>query len=86
MASQDGEFWFRVASQPPRPEGSPVAEEYAKMTRRVFRGNYTRYTTWAQVVALGTTGTLLSPAIACWIPLLAFLPFGWARTNSAMES
>lgn len=35
--------------------------------------------------ALGSAGTL-SPALACWMPLIAFLPFGWARTRSAMNT
>lgn len=36
--------------------------------------------------ALGSTGTYLSPTLATWIPLLLFLPWGWARTSAAMES
>lgn len=36
--------------------------------------------------ALGSAGAILSPAVACWIPLLVFLPYGWARTNNAMET
>jgi TolA-binding protein len=62
LGSQDGEFWFRIASQPARAPGTPVAEEFGKMTRRVFNGNYTNYTTWAQVVALATTGTAADEA------------------------
>ncbi|MEK6237481.1 MAG: tetratricopeptide repeat protein, partial [Planctomycetales bacterium] len=56
MGSQDNEFWFRVASQPARPPGTPVTGEYGPMTRRVFKGNYTRYTTWTQVVSLAAAG------------------------------
>jgi len=62
MGSQDGEFWFRIASQPARPAGTPVAEEYGKMTQRVFNGRHTAYTTWAQVVALATTVTPIDEA------------------------
>ncbi|MFT5522614.1 MAG: TolA-binding protein [Pirellulaceae bacterium] len=62
MGSQDGEFWFRIASQPPRPDGTPVAEEYGKMTRRVYNGNHTNFTTWAQVVALATNSAAIDEA------------------------
>lgn len=48
--SQDGEFWFRIASQPERPVAAPVEGEYGQMAYRVFNGNYTGYTTWQQVV------------------------------------
>ncbi len=36
--------------------------------------------------ALGSSGTLLSPALATWLPLLIFLPWGWAKSASAMET
>jgi TolA-binding protein len=51
-ASNDGRFWFKVASQPAQPTAANVADTYAKMTRSVFEGSYTNYTTWEQVVAL----------------------------------
>ncbi len=38
------------------------------------------------LAALGTSGYLLSPALAAWLPLLLFLPWGWAQTYQAMES
>lgn len=36
--------------------------------------------------ALGSSGTLFSPAIATWMPLLIFLPWAWAKSASAMET
>ncbi|MCE9603630.1 MAG: tetratricopeptide repeat protein [Planctomycetia bacterium] len=50
--SNDGRFWFRIASQPPQAPAPKVAESYGKMTRSVFEGNYTNLTTWEQIVAL----------------------------------
>ena len=38
------------------------------------------------LAALGTSGSLVSPALAIWLPLLIFLPWGWAKTSTAMES
>lgn len=52
LGSQDGEFWFRVGSNPAIPVAEPVAGEYGAMRKRVYVGNFTNYTTWAQVVAL----------------------------------
>ena len=52
IGSQDGEFWFRVAANPAFPVVEPVAGEYGPMRKRVYVGNFTNYTTWAQVVAL----------------------------------
>ncbi len=57
--SQDGQFWFRIASQPARPEAMPVQGEYGRMKRRVFGGNYTNYTTWDQVVTMTNNATPL---------------------------
>lgn len=36
--------------------------------------------------AVGTTGMYLSPMTATWLPVLLFLPWGWAKTANAMES
>ena len=36
--------------------------------------------------ALGSSGYLLSPALATWLPLLIFFPWAWAKTAAAMES
>jgi TolA-binding protein len=50
--SQDGTFWFRITSNPVREPAAKLAAEYGQMTRRVFTGNHTGFTTWDQVVAL----------------------------------
>lgn len=52
MGSQDGEFWFRLASNPPEPTVEPVAGEFGTLRRRVYAANLTQATQWAQVVAL----------------------------------
>jgi lipopolysaccharide export system permease protein len=36
--------------------------------------------------AMGSSGYLLTPHLAVWLPLVLFLPWGWARTNVALES
>lgn len=36
--------------------------------------------------ALGSSGYLLSPMQATWLPLLIFLPWAWAKSASAMET
>ncbi len=36
--------------------------------------------------ALGSSGTLLSPPLATWLPLLIFLPWAWAKSAAAMET
>lgn len=36
--------------------------------------------------AVGATGSFVAPSIACWLPLVIFLPIGWARTSAAMDS
>jgi len=38
------------------------------------------------MAALGTSGYLLSPSLAVWLPLLVFLPWGLTQTIQAMES
>lgn len=50
--TNDGRFWFRIASQPPLKPVDPVEGESNRMTRRVYSGNYTGYTDWNQIVAL----------------------------------
>ncbi|HND51107.1 MAG TPA: tetratricopeptide repeat protein, partial [Pirellulaceae bacterium] len=52
FGSQDGEFWFRIAANPPVVEMEPVSGEYASMRRRVWQSNLTQVAQWAQVVAL----------------------------------
>ena len=50
--SNDGRFWFRLASNPPQPPAESVTGEFEHMTRRVYAGSYVHYTDWSQVVAL----------------------------------
>jgi lipopolysaccharide export system permease protein len=38
------------------------------------------------LAALGATGYFLSPAMAIWLPLVVFLPWGWMKTAQAMNS
>jgi TolA-binding protein len=52
LGSQDGQFWFRIASYPEREPALPLAGEFAVMTRHNFNGDLTGYTVWDQVVAL----------------------------------
>ncbi|MEE2707550.1 MAG: tetratricopeptide repeat protein, partial [Planctomycetota bacterium] len=52
FGSQDGQFWFRIASQPARPPAPRVVGDAKHMTRRIYPGGYTNYTNWDQVVAL----------------------------------
>jgi lipopolysaccharide export system permease protein len=37
------------------------------------------------LAALGSSGLLLSPHLAAWLPLLIFLPWGWASSHQAMN-
>lgn len=52
LGSQDGQFWFRLASQPARDPAPALATEFGQMKRHTYSGNQTDYTTWDQVVAL----------------------------------
>ena len=52
LGSNDGEFWFRLASHPEPLKADKLFDEYAAMRRRVFAGNFTAYTTWDQVKQL----------------------------------
>ncbi|MFN0196653.1 MAG: tetratricopeptide repeat protein [Planctomycetaceae bacterium] len=52
MGSNDGQFWFRIATHP-KPAPTPaVTEEFGHMKRRVFEGNYIGYSNWQQIVNL----------------------------------
>ncbi|HEX5103216.1 MAG TPA: tetratricopeptide repeat protein, partial [Pirellulaceae bacterium] len=51
FGSQDGQFWFRIAGNPDREPAAKLAAEYGQMTRRVYTGNHTDFSTWDQVVA-----------------------------------
>ena len=57
LGSHDGVFWFTIAAHPPLPGAQPVSEKTGAMQQRIFAGDYTGYTTWAQVSQLGRTGT-----------------------------
>ena len=52
QGSEDGRFWFRIASNPPEAPQDAVSGEFGAMTARVYAGNYTPYSTWKQVVDL----------------------------------
>ncbi|MFM7846833.1 MAG: tetratricopeptide repeat protein [Planctomycetota bacterium] len=54
--SQDGEFWFRLATNPPPAVRESVAGEFAAMRRRVYAANFTQVTDWNQIVALTKNG------------------------------
>jgi TolA-binding protein len=49
--SQDGEFWFRIASQPERPQ-LPSAGESGRMKQKVYNGDFTSYSNWDQITSL----------------------------------
>ena len=50
--SQDGRYWFAIGSHPPVVKSAPLAENYGKMTIRVFAGSYVHFTDWNQVADL----------------------------------
>jgi len=50
--SNDGRFWFRLASQPPQEPAENVAGEFGRMTRSVYDGSFEKFTTWDNVVSL----------------------------------
>lgn len=52
QGSEDGRFWFRIATNPPEPPQDPVTGEFGAMTARVYAGNYTPFTTWKQIADL----------------------------------
>lgn len=49
--SEDGEFWFKIASQP-EPPALASAGEAGRMKQKVYNGDFTNYTTWDQIAAL----------------------------------
>jgi len=57
QGSDDGRFWFRLASNPPPAEMESVQGEFGRMTARVYAGNYNNYSNWQQVVNLSKNGT-----------------------------
>ncbi len=52
LGSNDGEFWFRLASHPEPLKADKLFDDYKAMRRRVYAGNFTGYTTWDQVKQL----------------------------------
>jgi len=56
LGSYDGQFWHRLASQPPLPYLPPAVEKFGPMQRRVYAGNYTGYSTWNQILDLSKNG------------------------------
>jgi hypothetical protein len=38
------------------------------------------------LAAAGSSGYLISPLLATWLPLILFLPWAWAKTLQAMET
>ena len=52
QGSEDGRFWFRIASNPPQPPQDALATEFGPMTARIYAGNYTPFSTWKQVADL----------------------------------
>ncbi len=47
-------------------------------------GGYTGVT--MGLAALGSSGYLLTPHLATWLPIVLFLPWGWAKTCQAMNT
>ena len=52
LGSRDGELWFRLAGYPSIASVAPLPTEYGAMTRRVYSGDHTQFTTWDQVLGL----------------------------------
>lgn len=52
LGSNDGEFWFRLASHPEPLKADKLFDDYKAMRRRVYSGSFTNYTTWDQVKQL----------------------------------
>lgn len=52
LGSNDGEFWFRLASHPEPLKATNLFDDYKAMRRRVYAGSFTNYTTWDQVKQL----------------------------------
>ncbi len=52
LGSNDGEFWFRLASHPEPLKAANLSDDYKTMRRRVYAGNFTGFTTWDQVKQL----------------------------------
>ncbi|MEM7557498.1 MAG: tetratricopeptide repeat protein [Planctomycetota bacterium] len=53
LGSNDGEYWFRLASHPEIEQAADACESFASMQQRVYIGRYSNFTTWYQVSDLG---------------------------------
>lgn len=60
VGSNDGLYWFRLASNPLDVPVQPAYEKPGRMTRRVYLGNATGYTEWSQVHNLARNAKPLS--------------------------
>lgn len=49
LGSHDGRFWHRLGTVPAEPPAEPLPLPSAKMTRRVYAGNFTQLNQWKQV-------------------------------------
>ena len=52
LGSHDGVFWFQLAANPNIPHAIPVADSLGMMKQRVFKGDYTGYTKWQEIIQL----------------------------------
>ena len=57
LGSNDGQFWFRIASNPPQQEAPATVDEFTAMKQRVYAGNHTGYASWSQVVSMSRNST-----------------------------
>lgn len=78
LGSQDGQFFFRIASHPDRELAPPLAGEFGPMTRHLFAGDYTGYSVWDQVVALSKN---VKPAESSAVETLL-----WQRAADAQDA
>ena len=53
LGSHDGVYWFTLAAHPRLADAAPVAAAFGKMQQRIYAGDHTAVTTWAQVAQLG---------------------------------
>ncbi len=62
--SDDGLYWFRLASNPIELPAAPAYADAGRMTRRVYNGNHTGFTDWQQVVNLAKNTKAIDEADA----------------------
>lgn len=53
LGSHDGVYWFTLAAHPRLTDAAPVAAAFGAMQQRIYAGDHTAITTWAQVAQLG---------------------------------